>query len=389
MAAQKTIFAQVIEFLHPEALRRCVRRYRGDYKVQEFSCSDQFLAMAFAQMTYRESLRDIEACLQARPALLYHMGFRGRVVRSTLADANERRDWRIYADLAHGLIKRARRIYAGEDLGLELDQSVYAFDATTIDLCLSLFPWAHFRKTKAAVKMHTLLDLRGSIPSFIAITDGKTHEVNVLDDLPLEPGAIYVMDRAYVDWRRLYRLHQAGAFFVIRAKDNLCFTRHASIPVDRDAGVRSDQIGQLARPEAFAAFPAKLRKVCFWHAESARHFIYLTNLFNVPAPTIAALYRSRWQIELFFRWIKQNLRIRRFYGTTDNAVRTQLWIAICVYVLVAILKKELKLPQSLHRILQVVSVTAFERVPLRELLMEQVLQDDESELPNLFSINVQ
>jgi Transposase DDE domain/Domain of unknown function (DUF4372) len=387
MAAQKTIFAQVIEFLHPETLRRCVRRYRGDYKRQSFSCSDQFLAMAFAQMTYRESLRDIEACLQARPSLLYHMGFRGRVVRSTLADANETRDWRIYADLAHGLIKRGRRLYAGEDLGLELDQTVYAFDATTIELCLTLFPWAHFRRTKAAVKMHTLLDLRGSIPSFIAITDGKTHEVNVLDDLPLEPGAIYVVDRGYVDWRRLYRLHQAGAFFVIRAKDNLCFTRHVSAAFDPTTGVRSDQIGQLARPAAFAAFAAQLRKVRFWHVESARHFIYLTNLFTVPAHTVAALYRSRWQIELFFRWIKQNLHIRRFYGTSDNAVRTQLWIAICVYVLVAILKKQLKLPQSLHRILQIVSVTAFERVPLRELLMEQPLQDAEDDLLNLFCIN--
>jgi hypothetical protein len=389
MPAPKTVFAQVIQFLHPEAFRRCVRRYQGDYKVRHFSCFDQFLAMAFAQMTYRESLRDIEACLQARPALLYHMGFRSRVVRSTLADANEARDWRIHADLAQGLIKRARRLYAGEDIGLELDQTVYAFDATTIDLCLSLFPWAHFRQTKAAVKMHTLLDLRGSILTFISITDGKTHEVNVLDDIPLEPGAIYVMDRGYVDWQRLHRLHQGGAFFVIRAKDNLCFTRHTSNPVDAQSGVRSDQIGQLARAAAFADFPAKLRKVRFRDAQSGRTFIYLTNLFNVPAATVATLYRSRWQIELFFRWIKQNLRIRRFYGTTDNAVRTQLWIAICVYVLIAILKKELKLPQSLHRILQVVSVTAFERVPLRELLTEQVLDNMDDDLPNLFSINTQ
>ena len=389
MPAPKTVFAQVIEFLHPEAFRRCVKRYRGDYKLQGFSCSDQFLAMAFAQMTYRESLRDIEACLQARPALLYHMGFRGRIVRSTLADANQTREWRIYADLAQGLIKRARRLYAGEDLGLELDQTVYAFDSTTIDLCLTLFPWAHFRRTKAAVKMHTLLDLRGPIPTFIAITDGKTHDVNVLDDLPLEPGAIYVMDRAYLDWRRLYRLHQEGAFFVIRPKHNLRFTRHSSASVDSESGVRSDQTGQLERIEAFADFPAKMRKVCFWHAESNRRFTYLTNLFSVPAFTVASLYRSRWQVELFFRWIKQNLRIRRFYGTTANAVRTQLWIAICVYVLVAILKEELKLPQSLHRILQVVSVTVFERVPLRELLMEQVPGSDDGDSRNPFLFNME
>lgn len=389
MPAPKTVFAQVIEFLHPEAFRRCVQRYQGNYKVQEFSCSDQFLAMAFAQMTYRESLRDIEACLQARPALLYHMGFRGRVVRSTLAEANQTRNWRIYADLAQVLIKRARRLYAGEDLGLELEQTVYAFDSTTIDLCLTLFPWAHFRRTKAAVKMHTLLDLRGPIPTFIAITDGKTHDVKVLDDVPLEPGAIYVMDRGYLDWSRLHRVHQEGAFFVIRAKDNMRFTRHTSAPVDPDGGVRSDHTGQLGRAAAFADFPAKLRKVRFWDAENERYFTYLTNLLSVPAATVAALYRSRWQIELFFRWIKQNLRIRRFYGTTGNAVRTQLWIAICVYVLIAILKKELKLPQSLHRILQVISVTAFERVPLRELLMEQVSNNDSDDTPNWFNFNVQ
>lgn len=372
MPAPKTVFAQVIEFLHPEAFRRCVQRYRGNHKVQSFSCSDQFLAMAFAQMTYRESLRDIEACLQARPSLLYHMGFRGRVVRSTLAEANQARDWRIDADLAQGLIKRARRLYAGDGFGVALEQTVYAFDSTTIDLCLSLFPWARFRRAKAAVKMHTLMDLRGSLPVFIAITDGKVHDVKVLDEVLLEPGAVYVMDRGYLDWRRLYRLHQEGAFFVMRAKDNLRFTRHASLPVDPESDVRSDHLGQLARAAAFEAFPAKLRKVRFWDAENERHFIFLTNLRDVPAATVAALYRSRWQIELFFRWIKQNLRIRRFYGTSENAVRTQLWIAICVYVLIAILKKELRLPQSLHRILQVVSVTVFERAPLRQLLMEQV-----------------
>jgi Transposase DDE domain/Domain of unknown function (DUF4372) len=388
MPAPKTVFAQVIEFLHPEVFRRCVQRYQGDYKMQEFSCSDQFLAMAFAQMTYRESLRDIEACLQARPALLYHMGFRGRVIRSTLADANQTRDWRIYADLAHGLIKRARKLYAGEELGLDLDQTVYAFDSTTIDLCLTLFPWAHFRHTKAAVKMHTLLDLRGSIPTFISITDGKTHDVNALDVLPLEPGAIYVMDRGYLDWSRLYRFQQAGAFFVIRAKDNMRFTRHPSAPVDSDSGVQSDQTGQLERAAAFAKFPAKLRKVHFWDAENSQYFTYLTNLLTVPAATVASLYRSRWQIELFFRWIKQNLRIRRFYGTTNNAVRTQLWIAICVYLLIAILKKQLKLPQSLHRILQVVSVTAFERVPLRELLMQQLPGNDDETTSNLFNFNM-
>lgn len=387
MPAPQTVFAQVIEFLHPEAFRRCVQRYRGNHKVQSFSCSDQFLAMAFAQMTYRESLRDIEACLQARPSLLYHMGFRGRVVRSTLAEANQARDWRIDADLAQGLIKRARRLYAGDGFGVALEQTVYAFDSTTIDLCLSLFPWARFRRAKAAVKMHTLMDLRGSLPVFIAITDGKVHDVKVLDEVLLEPGAVYVMDRGYLDWRRLYRLHQEGAFFVMRAKDNLRFTRHASLPVDPESDVRSDHLGQLARAAAFEAFPAKLRKVRFWDAENGRHFIFLTNLRDVPAATVAALYRSRWQIELFFRWIKQNLRIRRFYGTSENAVRTQLWIAICVYVLIAILKKELRLPQSLHRILQVVSVTVFERVPLHQLLMEQVPRNENSDTSNLFTSN--
>jgi hypothetical protein len=365
----KTIFSQVIELIHPQQFRRCVARYRGNYKVKAFSCWDQFLCMAFAQLTFRESLRDIEDCLAARSDQLYHLGFRTRVCRSTLADANEVRDWRIYADLAALLIKRARRLYSGQEMDVELQHSVYALDSTTIDLCLNLFPWARFRSTKAAIKLHTLLDLRGPIPSFIAITDGRCHDVNALDVLMVEPGAFYIMDRGYLDFSRLHTLHQAGAYFVIRARKDLRFVRYVSQPIDPDTGLCSDHIGRLRGFYSRKAFPDKLRMVRFYDSEQDRRFCFLSNHLLLPALTICQLYKMRWQVELFFKWIKQHLRIKRFYGNSINAVKTQVWIAVCVYVLVAILKKELQLPQSLHSILQVLSVSVFEKVPLNQLLM--------------------
>lgn len=340
------------------------------YKVQDFSCWDQFLCMAFAQLTYRESLRDIEACLRSRGSQLYHLGIRGHVARMNLARANAQRDWRIYADLAQHLIRKARRLYAAEDFGVQLDETVYALDSTTIDLCLSLFRWARFRRTKAAIKLHTLLDLRGPIPSFIEITEGKLHDVNILDELLIEPGAFYIMDRGYLDFARLYIVHQAPAFFVIRAKDNLDFIRHQSLPIIAGTGVRSDQIGKLGGFYSRQDYPERLRRVHFFDIEQRRHLFFLTNHFGLPALIIAQLYKCRWQIELFFKWIKQHLRIHRFYGTSPNAVKTQVWIAICVYVLVAIIRKELRLSQSLHSILQVLSLSTFEKVPLYELLTE-------------------
>jgi hypothetical protein len=364
----KTIFSQVVELIHPQQFRRCVARYRGDYKVKAFSCWDQFLCMAFAQLTFRESLRDIEDCLKARSDQLYHLGFRGRVCRSTLADANEVRDWRIYADLAALLIKKARRLYSGEPIDVELQQSVYALDSTTIDLCLNLFPWARFVPTKAAIKLHTLLDLRGPIPSFIEITDGLCHDVNALDLLVVEPGSFYVMDRGYVDFLRLHTLHQAGAYFVIRPKKDLRFRRYFSQPVDPGTGLCSDHIGRLGGFQSRKNFPDKLRLVRFYDSVQDRRLCFLTNQLLLPALTICQLYKMRWQAELFFKWIKQHLRIKRFYGNSMNAVKTQVWIAVCVYVLVAILKKELQLPQSLHSILQILSVSTFEKVPLSQLL---------------------
>jgi hypothetical protein len=364
----KTIFSQVIELIHPQQFRRCVVRYRGDYKVKAFSCWDQFLCMAFAQLTFRESLRDIEDCLTARSDQLYHLGFRGRVCRSTLADANEIRDWRIYADLAALLIKKARRLYSGEPIDVELQQSVYALDSTTIDLCLNLFPWARFVPTKAAIKLHTLLDLRGPIPSFIHITNGLCHDVNALDLLVVEPGSFYVMDRGYVDFFRLHRLHQAGAYFVIRPKKDLRFLRYFSQPVDPDIGLCSDHIGRLREFHSRKNFPDKLRLVRFYDSVQNRRLCFLTNHLLLPALSICQLYKMRWQAELFFKWIKQHLRIKRFYGNSMNAVKTQVWIAVCVYALVAILKKELQLPQSLHSILQILSVSTFEKVPLYQLL---------------------
>jgi len=364
----KTVFAQLIDFLPIHEFRRCVARYRGSHKIKSFSCRDQFLAMAFAQLTYRESLRDIETCLRAMPAKLYHMGFRGRVSRSTLADANETRDWRIYADFAQVLIHQARDLYADDDFGLALKETVYAFDSTTIDLCLSLFPWAVFRKHKAAVKLHTLLDLRGSIPSFIKITEGKIHDVRVLDDLIPEPGCFYIFDRGYLDFARLYVLHQSQAFFVIRAKSNLQCRRLYSRPIDRATDLTCDQTVVLTGFYSNDFYPDRLRRVRFYDRDNGRYLTFLSNNFILPPLTIAALYKCRWRVELFFRWIKQNLRIKAFYGTTENAVKTQIWIAITIYVLAAIVKKRLALECPLYTFLQILSVTAFEKVSLNQLL---------------------
>ena len=370
MYVGKLVFAQVMEFLPLSVFRRCVAKYQGNRKVRTFTCLDQFLCMAFAQITYRESLRDIEACLRSQSNKLYHMGIRGTVSRSTLADANEQRDWRIYAELAHTLIATARSLYSTEPFIEELDETVYALDSTTIDLCLSLFPWATFRKRKGAVKLHTLLDLRGNIPTFIYISDGKLHDVNVLDILPLEPGAFYVMDRGYVDFERLYAMTQGAAFFVTRAKSNLKFRRLYSRQVDRATGMICDQTIVLTGPISKKDYPEKLRRIKYNDPQSGKTLVFLTNNFTLPTLTIAQLYRSRWQVELFFKWIKQNLRIKTFYGTSENAVKTQVWIAISVYVLVAIMKKQLRLQESLYTILQILSVTSFERTSIIQLITE-------------------
>jgi hypothetical protein len=368
MTPPKMVFTQITEWIPHYTFRRIVARHRGDHKVQSFSCWDQFLCLAFAQLTYRESLRDIEVCLRSRSSQLYRLGIRGAVSRSTLAHANEHRPWQMYADLAGHLIGKARRLYADDSFGVELDQTVYALDATTVDLCLSVFPWARFRSTKAAIKINTLLDLRGAIPTEIYITPGDVHEVNWLDQLIFEPGAFYIMDRGYLDFVRLYRLVQAGAFFVTRTKKGVKLARLYSHPVDFATGVRCDQTVRPTGTTTRRDYPAKLRRIKFYDAPNDRTFVFLTNHFELPASTIAALYAKRWQIELFFRWIKQNLRIKTFYGTSDNAVKTQIWIAICVYVLVAIVKKELHLEPSLYEILQILSVTPFEQIPLPELL---------------------
>lgn len=364
----RTVFSQVVDFVPRHTFRRRVQRYRGDYGVRRFTCWQQFLAMVFAQLTYRESLRDIEACLAAAPERLYHMGFTGPVSRSTLADANEQRDWRIYADVAQALIVEARALYADEPLDLELDRTVYALDSSTIDLTLSLFPWASFRETKAAVKLHTLLDLRGSIPVFLWITDGKTHDVRVLGVLVPEPGSIYVLDRAYIDFERLWRLQEARAVFVTRAKKNLSYRRRYSSPCDRSTGLVCDQTIVLTGETTREHYPLPLRRIRYRDPESHKTFVFLTNDFALPALTIAGLYRNRWQVELFFKWIKQHLRIKAFYGTSPNAVKTQIWIAISAYVLVAILRKRLSIDRDLHTILQILSVYPFEKVPLFQLL---------------------
>jgi IS4 transposase len=365
------VFAQLMSFLPRREFNACVARYGGDRRERGFSCRDQFLCLGFAQLTFRESLRDVETCLRAMGPKLYHAGFRGRVSRSTLADANAAHDWRIYADFAQVLIRRARKLYAQEPLAVELAETVYALDSTTIDLCLSLFPWAKFRRRKGAVKLHTLLDLRGAIPCFIRVSHGKMHDVNVLDELPIEPAAFYVMDRGYVDFQRLHRFTAAGAFFVVRGKKNLDCTRRSRRPVDKATGLRSDQTVVLAGLKSSRAYPEALRRVAFYDAEHRRRLVFLTNNFTLPALTIARLYKCRWQIELFFKWIKQHLRIKAFYGTSDNAVRTQVWIAISVYVLVAIVKKELRTERSLSEILQILSVTLFEKIPMIEALNDK------------------
>jgi hypothetical protein len=364
MFAGRTVFAQLIDHVPPHEFHKCVVRYRGNYKWRGFSCLDQFLSLAFAQLTFRESLRDIEACLRSVEGKLYHMGFRGKVARSTLADANEAHDWRIYADFAQVLIHIARPMYANESLGFDLDNTVYALDSTTIDLCLSVFPWARFRAKKAAIKLHTLLDLRGPIPTFIEVSEGKLHDVNILDAIAPEPGAFYVMDRAYVDFERLHVFHRGGAFFVTRTKRGVLFRRRYSHTIDATTGLRSDHTVLLASASSRKHYPDPLRRIHFYDAEQDRHLRFLTNNFDLPALTVCLLYKSRWQVELFFKWIKQHLRIKAFYGYSENAVKTQIWIAVSMYVLVAIVRKRLALEASLHEILQVLSLTLFEQVPI-------------------------
>lgn len=370
MYTGKLVFSQAMDHLPQHTFRRCVQRYNGNHHVKSFTCQDQYRSMAFAQLTYRESLRDIEACLKAQQNKLYHMGIRSRVARSTLAEANEKRDWRIYADFAQSLIQTARRLYIDEELGLDIDNTVYALDATTIDLCLSVFPWAHFRQAKAAIKLHTLLDLRGNIPTFIHISDGKLHDVNVLDILIPEPGAYYVMDRGYLDYKRLHQLNQVAAFFVIRAKSNLQFRRIYSHPIDKSTGLRCDQTIKLTGFYPRQHYPNMLRRIKFYDVKTDKKFVFLTNNFSLPALTITELYRHRWQVELFFKWIKQHLRIKSFFGTSENAVKTQVWIAVSIYVLVAIIKKRLGIKASLYSILQILSLTIFETMTLDQLLTE-------------------
>ncbi len=385
----RTIFSQLISFLPDREFRRCVARYGGDSKLRGFSCWDQYLAMAFAQLTYRDSLRDIEACLRALGGKLYHLGLRGRVARSTLADANESHHWRIFADFAQVLIRIARPLYAKDPMGVELEQSLYALDSTTIDLCLSLFPWAKFRRHKAAVKLHTLLDLHGNIPTFIRVTSGDVHDVNILDEIVPEAGAFYVMDRGYIDFRRLFVLTLSAAFFVVRTKSNVLLQRRSSRPVDKSTGVRSDQAVILSSVQSASVYPDPMRKISFVDAETGKRLVFLTNNFTLPALTIAQIYKQRWQVELFFKWIKQHLRIKAFYGTSDNAVKTQIWIAVSIYVLVAIVRKRLGLKASLYQILQILSVTLFEKTPILQALQttepQLHLPGSDNQL-NLFSL---
>lgn len=378
----RTVFAQLLDHLPSYEFQKCVTRYRGDYQQKTFSCWDQYLSMAFAQLTYRDSLRDIEVCLRSMQGKLYHMGFRGKVARSTLADANESRDWRIYADFAQVLIGMARPLYAHDPMGVDLEHSLYALDSTTIDLCLSLFPWAQFRQHKAAVKMHTLLDLHGNIPTFIRITDGKVHDVNILDKIIPEAGAFYVMDRGYIDFDRLYFFTLCSAFFVLRTKENVLLQRRYSHPVDHSTGVRSDHTVILTAIESVKVYPDALRRVSYLDAETNKRLRFLTNNFVLPALTIAQTYKCRWQVELFFRWIKQHLRIKSFFGTSPNAVKTQIWIAVSIYLLVAIVRKRLELRASLYQILQILSVTLFEKVPILQALEAYSSQDNLLEDPN-------
>jgi len=378
----RTIFSQLIEYLPNKEFQKCVSRYRGDHYVKKFSCWDQFLSMAFAQLTYRDGLRDIESCLQSVGSKLYHMGFRSKIKRSTLADANELRDWRIYADFAQVLIAIARPLYADDPIGIELDQSLYALDSTTIDLCLSMFPWAKFRKHKAAVKMHTLIDLHGNIPTFIHITDGKVHDVNVLDEILPEAGAFYVMDRGYIDFERLFIFVMSSAFFVVRTKENVLLQRRYSRPVDKTTGLRSDHTVILTSLESAKVYPDALRRITFVDKQNNKRLKFLTNNFALPALTIAQIYKSRWQVELFFKWIKQHLRIKAFYGTSENAVKTQIWIAISVYVLVAIVRKRLRLESSLYQILQILSLTLFEKEPILQVIQASDEEPNTMRNPN-------
>jgi Domain of unknown function (DUF4372)/Transposase DDE domain len=386
MYTGKTLFAQIMDFLPWSTFHRIVARYGGDYRIRTFHCTEQFRVMAFAQLTYRESLRDIEACLSAQASKLYHMGISRAISRSTLADANESRDWRIYADFAQRLIAQARQLYVGEAFGFDLSNTIYALDSTTIDLCLSMFPWAPFRETKAAVKVHALLDLRGAIPSFIHITDGKWHDINILNLFIPEPGAFYIMDRAYVDFSRLYTLHRGGSFFVTRTKSNLNARRVYSAPVDRSSGIVCDQRIMLNGYYSHCHYPEHLRRIRFKDAERGKTLIFLTNNMVLPALTISSLYKSRWQIELFFKWIKQHLRIKRFYGTSENAVKTQIWIAVAMYVLIAIIKKKLNLDTSLYTLLQILSITLFEKMPLQQAL--QIMEERSSIMENQNQLNL-
>ena len=370
MHTGKMIFAQLMDFVSMPEFRKCVKRYQGDKGVRNFTCWDQFLCMAFAQLTYRESLRDIEACLRTKSKKLYHLGIRGKVARSTLADANDKRDWKIYQEFAMVLIREARSLYSNDSFSVRLNRATYALDSTTIDLCLSLFPWAKFRRTKAAVKVHTLLDLRGSIPSIIVISRGNLHDVNILDELLLEPGAIYIMDRGYLDFARLFRIKEASAFFVTRSKKNTQFRRLCSHDTDRNTGIIADQTITLTGISSNNDYPEKLRRIAYRDPETKKRLVFLTNNFVLAATTIAALYKARWQIELFFKWIKQHLRIKAFFGTSENAVRSQIWIAVTTYVLVAIIKKRLSLHQSLYTILQILSTSIFEKIPILSLFQD-------------------
>ena len=387
MNSGKTVFKQLLQFLPRYEFNLCVKRYAGEHWVKKFSTYDQFLCLAYAQMAGRESLRDIETCLNSHQEKLYHVGFRGDVSRATLADANERRDWRIFQDFGHVLIRMAQQLYQRESIAVELAQPLYAFDSTTIDLCLSLFPWAEFRKTKAAVKMHTLIDLRGPIPTWVAITTGKVHDVRMLDQLPVAKDAIYTMDRGYVDFTRLYALHQQGAFFVVRAKDNLKSRRLYSRPKNKDAGVRSDQIITLLTQKSKKGYPDRLRRISFIDKERNKRLVFLTNNLEIPAETVAAVYKQRWQVELFFKWIKQHLRIKSFIGTSINAVKGQIWVALCIYLLVAITKKKLGVQCSLYTFLQILEVNLFEKKPILPLVTEALKLNSGTSWdnqPNLF-----
>jgi hypothetical protein len=375
MYAGKLVFSQLMDLAPWHTFRRLVSKYQGDFNVRTFQCRDHFLCMAFAQLTYRRSLRDIEGCLQAQPSKLYHMGIRGNVSRTNLADANENRDWRIYAEFAQSLIGVARQLYAEDDLGLDLDGTVYALDSTTISLCLALFPWADYQKTKAAVNIHTLLDLRGAIPAFILVSDGLLHDVNILDLFSPDPGAFYVMDRAYVDFKRLFAINQAGAFFVTRAKKPLKFKRLSSWPVDKSVGLICDQRIELTFYNSKRAYPKALRRVRLKDPDTGKKLVFLTNNFEVTAQTVCELYRSRWKVELFFKWIKQHLRINQFFGRSENAVKCQIWIAVATYLLVAIARKRLEIPQSMHSMLQILSVTPFENILLNQLLTDSGLDE--------------